>query len=337
MNLGRLSFLAILAACGLAGCSKSVSPEAAVNAARVPDANIVQYVNVAKIAGAPFAKHVQAFVEKTKAAQGDDAGMFEGLDAFLAALKAEKLSIADIKSISISAAFTEDSPEPEALAAILLNKPVTAATLKKLLLASPIPFEEEDIVVDGNALRFTKGSAQAVFAANGRVLIVGPEELAQAAVARAASGKRASDLPAVKNLLDDKAARSDLYIVGVPPAELMGSGMLESFIPADGPFGIPQNVVESIQAINGVSFSLNVTDKAAVDLSVSFSDSKSAAAVGEYLSIVAVGMAKTMVYTFTGVNFPVMESLKASASGNTASITCELTAKDLDLILGVME
>ncbi len=367
--------LSILAACIIAVSLHAATPEAAMNAVRVPNADSVVVINVAKINASASFKHASFFYETLLHNIAHKNGITDQLEKVQNILKTENLTLADVKTFAFygsekkrneqirqrtkmmqetsqtdnDRSDTEKSFEPLAtpvwVSAILLEKPLKPETFKKLATAimqqkPKQSFISVSIEVMDKSVRRTDGNTSYLIALLGddKVIYSGDELSVKAAIRRAEADRRAGDLPLMETLLDDKLTQRDLYV-----ASIRAEYLNPEYIPPPLYFvfkiipNAPESIRNAAKAFTNSSISMDFTDKQTATINVNFDAPEPAAVFGDFLSGMGISGIKTALNTLAGVNMPLMETLKTSTDGKTVSLTCEISMQDIDILERAIE
>ena len=342
MNLKLSTLLCALAAAQI----QAATPEAAMNAARMPEADVVLNISVAKIAASEFAKPALAFFEKGKALVArEEKEDVARLDAFIKTLKDENFSLADFKTVTF-AYDTDDGDMPPF--AIHFEKPLALEFLQKHapVMIAWMEHGLEDVTIEpvAKGVRWTNRACNDNYLATlpldaNTIVYVGGEDLVKDAVKRLEDGKQAGFRPAMKILLDETLTRRDAYLAMSHSEELreIFDDMIFWGLDFDEDTPVGKKIKAAINALDGVTAGLDCAEKMSVTAALVFNAPEHAAFAGEFVSAVGFGAVKSGLFNLTGVAMPFMDSLKVSTQNQTVTVTAEVVAKDLEILLAGLE
>lgn len=320
----------------------------------LPDSDIVTYANQREIAGTPFDQPLRQLKQRADAMQVPG---LEPEDPFSELLKAvtnvrKRLALSD-SSNSLRTLFSLKIPQqvPEAsfspmqylasldsISLYEMRRPLNKDAVRNIVLEEMsslgIEIGEEEIE-GGVLLLFGIPDAQIIpecglaLLQEGKVLIAGKSALVKAALERV-KGKQEPALPAPLRASQAAiAGRASAYAV-FAPNELVRQTLVN-------------RLGESPMAMLGKEFAslaiaVKTTDKLGFSADMVFNDPQSATAAKSMLMDgFLMGMGKMYLAQAAGQPIPLLESMKTSVTGNTASFSCEVTAQELPVVAGALQ
>ena len=372
MNLKSI----ILACAFVAAQLHAATPEVAMNAARVPEADVVFNISVAKISKTEFGKHALLFYEKARARIGIE-DEFEEFYALLKAFQAENITLDNLKKMEFSF-FSRQYEEQEAKRGALYERLWKAPDDEKEAIRKEIDeirnqidlpslvfgfqFEKSltleairklasqffDLVSGGylspsfepveNGVAWDDDELRLVLGDN-RVVFFGPRPVVEAAQARSAAGTRAAESVELKALLSEKLTQRDAYL-----AVVAGKDVREAFnnlifweMDLEKDSVAGTQMKNAIEALQGFTVALDCSDTMQVSIEYKFPEQKYATFVKDFISVMAIGGIKTGLFQLTGTTLPFMDTLKVSAEGATVTFSGAFNAKDLEMLYSAFE
>ena len=329
MNFKQSHFARLAAGGGLlllASCGKSTGPDATMNAARIPNADLAGAVQFSKISATPFVQKAVAVMRENGAAEwlekistilADEKFSAEGVDALAFTMNAAK-HFEDMKT---------GYETPEYLVAARLKKPLKVEAFKRMLAgASEVAGDGEWFVFHEKTAFGKDGDTIVSLAGKDRVVLAGREYCVNDAQERAMLGKRADTLPAMQSLLDAELIKRDAWLVFVPPQKDRAD-LLKPFLTAKN--FAKANMDFVVSQMLGVTAGVDVADKAVVTLNFVFSTPATASDFCDGVS--------SALEDFANSEMPFLKTAKAVAADKVASLTFDITGEDIEQFAAVAQ
>lgn len=320
----------------------------------LPESDIITYANQREVAGTPFDQPLRQLKQRTDVMQMPGLDQEDPLTELLKAVAnvRKRLALSDssnslrtLSSIKIPQQVPEASFSPVQYLASVdsinlyemrrpLSKDAVRNIVQEEMSSLGIEIGEEEIE-GGVLLLFGIPDAQIIpecglaLLQEGKVLIAGKSALVRAALERVKSGQEPTLPAALRASQTAVAGRASAYFV-FAPNELVRQTIINRL--GDSPMAMLGKEFASL------AIAVKVTDKLGIGADMVFNDPQSAAAAKSMLMDgFLMGMGKMYLAQAAGQQIPLLESMKTSVTGNTASFSCEVTAQELPVVAGALQ
>ena len=321
----------------------AATPEAAMEAAWMPGADVALNIGVSKILASELTVPALSAYIKIKAFVTREGGDFiEMVDDVFATFNAETFTLSDVMTVFVSGVSTAGNKnfQLEGSMAIQFEKPLEVESLRKWAAAIMKNVDAQDAVMESTetGARWVCDPHKVRFdlLAGGRVAYVMLEEEFNTALARVEAGTRAEESPALKALLDERPARRGAHIaLSEKPVRFFCKMLYNNLRMSYG--AVHENILANLNALNGVTLGVDCADSLVAEMTLVFDTPEQAEFTAGFMSSVGFGVAKFYLFNCAGAVIPVMDSFEVSTHGTTVVLKAEVVAKDLEVLTAGLE